>query len=282
MPQIRCPNCGITINMETRKEMDMDLILGTLRNGPKTFTQLLQATRLPRKTFYLRLKELVDSGTIVKDRGYRLNESLRTKNKTRRGYELKSKISRFIKENPDGNRDALIIVGLLVFLIASPMLFASPLVYAHRVHDFGLRPKGINELFTVAITVDDAVDLYAWQGEITFNPNVLVVSDVAAGKFLSPNALVINATSGFYLADEPQSANYSILLFADDASSGTLLLGGSLLGHVSGESGSGTLATVTFRVVKDIQGSIDAYLEGGIMLLTPGVTDAEGVLAIET
>lgn len=201
------------------------------------------------------------------------------KNNMRRDYELKSKISRFIIEDPDGNRDAFIIIGFLVFLLVGPMLCASrSVVYAHRVHDFDLRPKGIIESFTVTITVDNAVNLYAWEAEIIFGPKVLVLSDVAAGRFLSPNALVINATSRFYSADEQPSADYSILVFTDDVGYGTLLIGGSLLGQVPGKSGNGTLATVSFRVA---QGPTDVNLKGSIILLTPDVTDAAGVLAIE-
>jgi hypothetical protein len=75
MPQVRCPNCGTTINLETRKETDFNLIINALHKNPKTFTQLLNYTRLPRKTLSLRLKELCDRGVIIKDGGYHLSES---------------------------------------------------------------------------------------------------------------------------------------------------------------------------------------------------------------
>jgi hypothetical protein len=73
MPQIRCPKCGTTINLENRKGVDFSTILNALQRSPKTFTDLLHLTGLPRKTLSLRLKSLCDSGAIVKDGGYRLN-----------------------------------------------------------------------------------------------------------------------------------------------------------------------------------------------------------------
>ncbi|MDH7477383.1 MAG: PKD domain-containing protein [Candidatus Bathyarchaeota archaeon] len=73
MPQIVCPNCGITINLENRKNVDYDRILYAIQKKPKTFTELLKLTGLPRKTLSLRLRDLCCSGIIVKDNGYRLN-----------------------------------------------------------------------------------------------------------------------------------------------------------------------------------------------------------------
>lgn len=76
MPQIRCPKCGTTINLENRKGVDFSMILNALQRSPKTFTDLLHLTGLSRKTLSLRLKCLCDSGTIVKDGGYRINGAL--------------------------------------------------------------------------------------------------------------------------------------------------------------------------------------------------------------
>lgn len=76
MPQIRCPNCGMTINLENRREIDLGMILKALEKKPRSFTELLHITHLPRKTLDLRLKYLIKSGAIVKDEGYRLNGTL--------------------------------------------------------------------------------------------------------------------------------------------------------------------------------------------------------------
>jgi len=283
MPQIRCPNCGCSINLENRKKTDCNLIFGNLQSGPKSFTELLRATRLPRKTLSLRLKELIDCGTITKDDGYRLTEASHDapmKQRMRRAYGLKSKIHHFVKENPNGNRDALIIGVVLGFLIAGPLLFANPLfvVRAHRLHNFNLQPLPGDD-FTVTISVRDAVDLYGWQGNIRFDPNVLAVLDVTAGDFLSGNAIIVNATGGFLLK-EPQSAESLLIVAVDE--SGVLSIGGSLLGDVRGNSGSGRLVTITFEVVNDLQEDIEVNLVGDIILVNHKVLDAKGVLEIET
>jgi len=283
MPQIRCPNCGCSINLENRKNMDFYLISRDLKSGPKSFTDLLHATHLPRKTLSLRLKELLERGTIIKDNGYHLSEAsfdAPIKNQMKRGYKLKAKIHRFIKENPNGNRDALIIGVLLAFLIAGPLLFAQPLfvVHAHRVHNFDLQPLSGDD-FTVNIGIRDAVDLYGWQGKIRFDPNVLAILDVNAGDFLSSDAVVVNATGGS-LIKEPQSPESLIIVDIDE--SGVLFISGSLLGNVPGKSGSGTLVTITFEVVSGPQENIEVNLAGDIILVNHDVLDAEGVLEIRT
>jgi len=74
MPKIRCPNCGTTIDLESRKDIDLDTIVRALENHPRRFTELLHLTGLPRKTFNARLKLLCDKGIIAKGNGeYKLN-----------------------------------------------------------------------------------------------------------------------------------------------------------------------------------------------------------------
>jgi len=75
-PQITCPRCGNTINLENRREVDYDKIFCALNKSPKTFSQLLEITDLPRKTLCIRLKNLCTSGAIVKDGGYHLSASV--------------------------------------------------------------------------------------------------------------------------------------------------------------------------------------------------------------
>lgn len=72
-PQIRCPQCGMSINLENREKIDMNLIMRALQTKRRLFTKLLTITKLSRKTLSLRLKELVSTGAIVKDGGYALN-----------------------------------------------------------------------------------------------------------------------------------------------------------------------------------------------------------------
>jgi len=286
MPQIRCPGCGITINLENRKKIDFDLIIGSLKNGSKTFTQLLRATHLPRKTLSLRLKELVDSRIIAKDRDYRLTDSpaaseFQMRRSTKRVHNLKSKVVRLIKDNPDGNRDSLMIVSFFAFLVISSVLTNTLMVRAHRVHNLNTDYQIADGTFEVKIGIANAANLYAWQGKITYDPTILKVVNVASGDFLSSDAIVINATGQFYSTETSYSAR-SLLIFATDASSieGTLLVGGSLVGETQGSYGAGTLATVTFSVINEME-TTNVNLRGGIMLLNPDLSDAEGILKIE-
>ena len=69
MPQITCPNCGTTINLENRRALDFKLIRSATDKTPRTFTELLHITKLSRKTLNLRLKELCAEGILLKNDG---------------------------------------------------------------------------------------------------------------------------------------------------------------------------------------------------------------------
>jgi len=287
MPQIRCPSCGTTINLKNRKEIDLDLIIGSINKGPKTFTQLLRTTHLPRKTLYLRLKELVDSRIIVKDRGYRLTDSpeaseFQMRRSTKRFHNLKSKVVRFIKENPDGNRDSLLIVSFIAFLVISSVFTNTLIVRAHRVHNLNADSQIADGTLEVKMGITNAANLYAWQGKITYDPTILKVVNVATGEFLSSDAIVINATGQVYSIETSYSTR-SLLVFATDADSmeGVLVIGGSLLGKAQGIYGAGTLATITFSVINEKMETPNVNLRGEMILVNPDLSDAEGILKIE-
>ena len=262
MPQIRCPNCGTTVNLESRKEADIDLILRTLRSEPKSFTQLLKASGLPRKTLCIRLKELIDSHAIVKDGGYRLNGSSEVWKK----MDLKK--SRFIK----GNQNAIILVTLAGFLIVA--LLAVPFASTHM------------NSFTMKVKVTNAINLYAWQAEVVFDPNLLVVLSVQSGEFLSRNALTVDASSH----EDPDfesilsyTGNYVFVfnnrLGRPNPYGVRLLMGGCFFGTTEGVNGTGVLATVTFGVRREA-GTYYPALDN-IMLLNPQIMNTAGTLAIE-
>jgi hypothetical protein len=284
MPQIRCPNCGVTINLENRKKTDYDLIVGSLKKGPKTFTQLLRKTHLPRKTLNIRLKGLINSGIIVKDGDYHLTDSPQTiefqaKYSSDRIHNLKSKAIHFIKDNPKGNRDAVLIIAffaLLMIGVTRPFM-----VTGHCVHKIDTGSIISDATFEVKISITNAVDLYSWQGKITYDPSILKVVDVAVGDFLSADTIVINATDEISSISASSSV-CSILIFTTDAESeGVLLIGGSLLGKVQGSYGEGTLSTITFSVVDEEMETINANLGGGIILLNSDLSDAKGTLKAE-
>jgi PKD repeat protein len=127
-PQITCPHCGNTINLENRKEVDFEKIINALNKSPKTFTELLRITSLPRKTLSLRLKELRTSGYIVKDGGYHLNSSVGHSDKVSNKNNGNGKMNQtilHIKKNVQWIPVAL-IVCLVVVAFGSAMLVSLP------------------------------------------------------------------------------------------------------------------------------------------------------------
>lgn len=128
-PQITCPHCGSTINLENRKEVDFEKITYALNGSTKTFTELLEVTNLPRKTLSLRLKDLCASGTIIKDGGYRLGASFvpnRTTYGTKRnGNGKMNRTMLHIGKNVQWIPVAL-IACLIVVAFGSAMIISSP------------------------------------------------------------------------------------------------------------------------------------------------------------
>ncbi len=285
MPQVRCPSCGITINLEGRRETDYELVLSSLRRVPKTFTDLLHETRLPRKTLSLRLKELIESGAIIKDNGYRLNgssASIPVKSLTKKGYGLKSRMVRFIRDNPHGNRDAFLIGAVFVFMILGPLMFVQPFTspIAHA-HSFDIVPSAGGE-FNLVVGVQSVDYLYAWQGKIRYNPNVFQIKEIIAGNFLSANTLVLNSSDSII----PDAGAYpeAVMAFSCDGEQGMLFIGGTLIGDSPGKTGDGKLAVVTFEVLVAPDQNADMGVSGDVILLNPDLLDAKAELStrIET
>jgi PKD repeat protein len=127
-PQITCPYCGNTIGLENRKEVDFGKIMHALGKSPRTFTELLTMTNLPRKTLSIRLKELCASGSIMKDGGYHLNPSIVSTNGTfrkRNGNGRMNQTILHIKKNVQWIPAAL-IVCLVVVAFGSAIMISTP------------------------------------------------------------------------------------------------------------------------------------------------------------
>ncbi len=219
MPQIRCPNCGLTINLESRKELDIDLITSAVRGKAKTFTGLLHETRLPRKTLSLRLRELCGNDTLVKKDGvYLLNGAHYRKSK--RGIN----IPRFSNTRLNGKMSsAVLLIALL--MLGSP-------IAAHVLAGFFVSPTLQKPVifgeFVMAVEIHDFIDLYAWQVIMTFNRSELEVLEVISGDFVG---------------DSFPTFVYRV------REDGLLLLAGTLVGRTAGKDGSGVLARIVFGYV---------------------------------
>ncbi len=231
VPQIRCPNCGLTISLENRKETDVDLITRTVRGGVKSFTQLLRTTKLPRKTLSLRLKELCEDGALVKrDGGYALNGHY-SRGKLG-GYAKFSSISSYRKMGPG--------IALILLLLGSPI--AAQVLAAFLAPSPIVQGPVILGSFDTVISIDEVSDLYAWQVVIAFNPDELEVLEI---------------TSGDFVGDEFPTFVHSVR-----DKDGFLVLGGTMLGPVAGRDGGGILASVVFGYLVEDYTSPSIVYEG--------------------
>ncbi len=275
MPQIRCPNCGTSINLEMRKETDLKLIVQSLQTGPKTFTQLLRRTRLPRKTLSLRLKELINSKTIMKGEGYRLNGSLSPD--MLGGIRLK-------KVFPYPRKNAM----LMLLMLCMGFLLAQAYARYMVAPTIPIEPTIpiVTETFEVNIVIYDVTDLSAWQARVVFDPNALIVTNVVEGSFLEENgdnALFMAWTKiveGIFTEDTLSTNDPFTWIKSDEGYHNSVFLGGTLIGEANGVSGDGVLATVTFGVIGE--GSRDLQTTDVLALGVDG-TELHGyTLTLET
>jgi hypothetical protein len=224
VPEVTCPNCGLTINLENRREIDYDLIMGATKKSA-TFTELLHATKLSRKTLSIRLKELCRNGAIVKGDGvYKLGNSSQVKNHSMRSLQVENLGGNLLRTFRDRRLRTVVWMLMLVtsfsvsgYVLARYFASSPPLVHNEPV---------IIGYSTMALEVSDVNDLYSWEAVISFNATELKVLQVTPGDFVGQEfPLFCNST---------------------DTGEGLLLVEGCLEGDVAGKSGSGTLATIVF------------------------------------
>lgn len=132
--------------------------------------------------------------------------------------------------------------GIMLLLISVGILI-SDLAIAHASPDtiLYIEPPSVvdpvltpGSSFTVDVMVSDVEYLYAWQVNMSFNPDVLRIFDIAEGAFLK---------------DQPEGT--SGILSRVENEKGWALFGCSTMGPYIGKTGSGTLATVEFEVVAE-------------------------------
>jgi len=89
----------------------------------------------------------------------------------------------------------------------------------------------VGENFTINVTITDVVNLYGWQVNITFNPNILSVESAVEGPFL-------------------KQVNHTVYLKIIDNNAGYVLASSSFMPPYppEGANGTGVLASVTFQV----------------------------------
>jgi DNA-binding Lrp family transcriptional regulator len=221
MPQITCPNCGTTISLENRREVDFALIRNATDRRPRTFTELVNITKLSRKTLNIRLKELCAEGILTKEEGmYKSNGASGFGNNG--GHVMKG-LSRVFDDKR--MRTGLMLIALLTAFSVSGYVLATIVVPFTYVEPQAA-PKPIGN-FTMALVVSNVSDLYAWQAAITFNSTQISVAEAQSGDLMK--------------------GEFPLFSISTDTSNGLLLLTETLEGNVNGKTGSGTLATITFE-----------------------------------
>lgn len=91
---------------------------------------------------------------------------------------------------------------------------------------------GIDETLNINITITDVNNLYGWEARIYYDPKILNGTNIVEGPFLKSGGSTYNITS-----------------FDDNYNSthGRAMVAFTLIGNVSGVSGIGVLATITFK-----------------------------------
>jgi hypothetical protein len=118
------------------------------------------------------------------------------------------------------------------------------------------------ETITLTIRITDVVDLYAAQVNAHFDPAILMVVDASQdpGVQITPGSFP--PAAGFYTSKADNQA-------------GTVYYAASLLGAVPPASGSGTLATITFR---GIGGGIAQVSITSVIMSRPDFTAIQPVI----
>jgi len=127
---------------------------------------------------------------------------------------------------------------VIFFTSIAAELSASPTttVYVH----LSTRTVAVGQTFIVEVKISEVGDLYGWEFRLRWNPNLLDVVDVTEGPFLKQGG------DTFFAKKTNNTA-------------GNILVDCTLLGNVSGVSGSGTLATVKFYAEVQGESILDLY-----------------------
>lgn len=98
----------------------------------------------------------------------------------------------------------------------------------------------VGQSFSINVTISDVLDLYGWEFRLSWNPALIDAFNAAEGPFLKRSG------ETFF--------SYNI-----NATAGRMVVDCTLLGMISGASGSGTLSTITFNVKGTGECPLDLY-----------------------
>jgi hypothetical protein len=148
---------------------------------------------------------------------------------------------------------SLLLGGLILMTTVAAIIGMSRLVEAVSVPRFYVHPGMVTaapgETFNITIRIADADDLYTYQFRLTWNGPILNVTGVAEGPFLNKY--------GIYETFFPHSEYNG--LDPSGLEGDYVFVGCSRRGKVSGETGGGVLATITFLVEAEGTSVFDVY-----------------------
>lgn len=230
----------------------MDMITTAMQGKERTFTDLLQITKLSRKTLSLRLKELRNSGDIVKnDGGYTLNGASHSKGNGKAFFKG------FARTFQDRRvRSAVWVLMMLCTFSVSGYVFA--MLFVQQPPQTRATPAVVGS-FTMALDVNNVQDLYAWQALVAYDPSELKLLEIVPGGFVGAE----------YLSPRITDVSGGLFMNATDISDSKFLMGGVLIGNGPGKDGNGTLATIVFGyftanytlpLIAEQGGSYETYL----------------------
>jgi len=122
----------------------------------------------------------------------------------------------------------IVLLTILAATIQIPVKPVSSAAVARLAIEPAIIYRGPGESFQVNVTITGAKFLYAWQANVSFDPDILEF---------------VNVTEGDFLARQPEGT-----FGAQKAKASSVLFGWSTKGVYVGESGSGILATLEFQV----------------------------------
>jgi len=132
---------------------------------------------------------------------------------------------------------------LLFFVIGSGLFLFAPSNGAGTT-TVGVFPSSVTAIlgqnFSININATGISDLYGWQFTLNWTARILNVVNASEGPFL-------------------KSGGSTFFYYNSNASAGQVTVECTLLGDVSGMSGSGVLATITFSVISSGQSSLNLY-----------------------
>lgn len=128
-------------------------------------------------------------------------------------------------------------------------------------------PVNPGQTFSVNVTISNVTDLFAYQFDIGFNPTVLAANSIVEGPLLGTGGATL------FIPGTIDNAGGTITSTAD-----------SLFGAIKGVSGSGVLATVSFRALAGGTSAInpfnaiflDSTLSGIVVTSQSGTVNVSG------